>query len=1237
MIRLRIVHSPFEAERAEVLELQPDGRTFAQLVEDHRAPAWGRMPVAVMCNGRKLEEREATEPVPDGALVVIGPSTEGLDPLTWVLYAVVSIVLSAAVSWAYSRLVGVPDPDEPERGEDASPTYAWDQVATEYRGGFSVPLIFGEHAVGGTVIYTDVRTLAATTTLAARERLAVVLALGEGRIESIGGVTGGERGEFDGMGGFPGDPVQDAGPAIPVGIKVNGTELDPQTIQPGARAFVRMGEDDQTAFPQGAFPGVSQTDVVNLDLDDAGRVAIFTVEDSDPKSQLELLLAFPGGLYRQDTSGNFGTINAGLQGSSSGQQGCAFFVDWRPANRGIAWVTIGTVVVDVPPTLAAFVHTISIDLVPNNQPPTAAPIEVRVRRLTPARTQDNESSRAIWRQVIWRTEQSFSYPGCALLGLEIQAGDQITGGRPNFLIPTRGLRVRVWDATIGSGAPSAADYWDVPGGGDAYAGIWTYPPGRNPAWVLAAFLTHPKGLGRFFPPSAIDWPAFRNWADFCDRSIDLGAGVEAAFCCDTVLDTPEPAWRVVLRLLQCGRAAPVLDGGKFSVRYQYAAAHGRGTNVVPEKARDHLVSTSQVEAFSVRYFNTNARPSSIVFDILDRADDYAHRTVLVPDPDSGLDDPSAFHSTRESREARKLYGVTRRSQAIREGLFLHAANRLIASEVTFTAGPETITAGIGDIVGVQHDVFRPFGERGYSARITAETPDPDSDEITLDRDVTITSGMAIATRLQDGTIADVAIVSSAGEYTVGDVLELASAIAFQKGAPIVIGKVDKLVRDYEIVATSIALDMKREFRAVEWHPEIHDDIDVDEYLDASSLASSLGGDFDRQAGTADAQPDAASIVVRSIGPGGRRRIAWEAPPGYSGSPARVFVRPAGGSRWWLAGETASGFVDGELPGGQSVEIAVAVANRLGAFPPADAAPRATVAIDEFAPLPPPNVAGARAVISNGWDVALTWEPLGAVGVEVEIRRGPTFLGAELVGRTAAARIEIPAVVPYDDGDQVRFWIAARSAAGLLSPAPVAVDVATTAPSTRVELARTAFDPGDGTVSNLDVTGSGDFTLTLQAGAWDGVWTTEVVSLGFDVAALLALPFEFEWSEDLALDDAAAVLIESGEGHAWRLDGRESTPLRPGLVESFRIDDADGYALGQALPQAIESAVGARAVVAVWYRSARAAETIASMDWVRYVAPVVVVGSQLQVKVEVLRHDLRAEPVVRFLSARRFSA
>src|SRR5690606_13495741 len=128
--------------------------------------------------------------------------------------------------------------------------------------------------------------------------------------------------------------------------------------------------------------------------------------------------------------------------------------------------------------------------------------------------------------------------------------------------------------------------------------------------------------------------------------VPLDGGFEAYLQCDLVIDAPDAAWRHVLRICQAGRAVPVIRGNVISVRYSFSQAHGRGTNSVPAKVRTQLVSTSNVEEFSVQYFDVKKRPSQIVLDILDGSEDFVHLPLPVNDPASGLDDPSDVNPLR---------------------------------------------------------------------------------------------------------------------------------------------------------------------------------------------------------------------------------------------------------------------------------------------------------------------------------------------------------------------------------------------------------------------------------------------------------------------------------------------------------------------------------------------------------------------------------------------------------------
>ena len=72
-------------------------------------------------------------------------------------------------------------------------------------------------------------------------------------------------------------------------------------------------------------------------------------------------------------------------------------------------------------------------------------------------------------------------------GLDAAAGPLFSGGQPQITVPCDHQLVRVWDSVEGW-SPRC---WDVPA---APFDFNTYPPGRNPAWILLDFLLAEHGL-----------------------------------------------------------------------------------------------------------------------------------------------------------------------------------------------------------------------------------------------------------------------------------------------------------------------------------------------------------------------------------------------------------------------------------------------------------------------------------------------------------------------------------------------------------------------------------------------------------------------------------------------------------------------------------------------------------------------------------------------------------------------
>ncbi len=1117
------------------------GLTAADLVAEHRMPEWGQHPIGAAVLGRKLTEEELALPLPDGIEVVLAPEV-GFELIAT---ALVMLLVSTAVSYVFQLLVGAPKPPglPAERGFAGSPTYSFDRIHTEYRPGLPVPMVFGTHDVGGQVIYSNVFASTGGVNTGPSEELRVVLLLSEGRCEAIGDVagpvTGGTLGEADGLGGFPGEV---SGGSIPSDIRVDGNRLDHVNPLPGARVWLRMGEITQTPLPAVPFTGVSSTLVVNQPLDEAQQEQQASIAESKQVSVLSFILQFPAGLYQQDTQGNLAAYPVSFE----------FF--WRPTGVGaFQRLGVGSYLVSVQPVLSSFSVTVGFALVVGGQP-AQTPIEMQVRRLT-ASGGTNVVSRCQWRQLNYSlATYQFSYPRCTLLGLNVLATEATTGGRGEFLVRLRGMRVRVWDATIGGGLPSTARYFAVPASGDPYFGIWTYGPGRNPAWILAELLTHPAGLGEWVSDDDVDWPSLRSWADFCDQDATVGATSEAYMRCDLVVDSPDAAWDHVMRICQCGRAVPVVRGNKIGVKYEFSGAHGRGTNSVPAKAATQVFSTTNVRDFSVTYLNVRERPGVISAQFLNAAKDYAQDVVDVVDPEGGFDRPDTLNPLGYTKAAVQMYGMVRYTQVTREALFMHAVNAFVRSMCEFEVGPEALAAEVGDVIAVQHDILRPFSVESFSYRVHTTS---NVASIKLDRPFTAEVGKTyeVVARQADGTVATRAVTAGAGVYAAGSAIALASSVNVLRGAPAAVGETAKVVKEYQIVQVSLAPELRRRVRAIEWVPAMH-------ALTALSVASATEGTTEVYYSTATplvedasgAAAKASALRVSCPVEPGELVLGWEQPDGFRSRKARIYLRPSGSARWWAIDEVKGTEARLRLPPGEQYQVAVALKKRDGRWQMPDEGTSLTFTAPEFPQVSPPSVRRGAIAASAGV-LRLRWDPVDSPWLDYyEVRHGSRWTGARVVGRTRNPWLEVP-LAPRFDGTvgAGSFSVRARSKRGLYSPRELLLDGASTNPySDSASILDSAPNPAsEGTLIDAAYT---DSKLQIAAGKLQGRWDSQEFIIGYDVAAMVLLYWE-QWGEDLGfLVDHATFEVDSGEARWRTVDGRDASLVQPGIQTTELVDD-----------------------------------------------------------------------------------
>lgn len=1138
-----------------VLECSIDplpGESWAALVERVRLPAWSGMRIGIAIDGRKLEGEELAEKVRDGATVVVAPDPEGFDPISILVYAAVSALISAGLSLAMSALMPTPKAPnvEQQRGDETSATYAYDGVRTTQGQGLPIAQVYGLHGVGGHIINAAV--LADTLANPGREVLRIVLALADGRCHAIGGVTGGATGEVDALGGFPGGI---SGGSIPEGIQVNGTTLDASNPLPGVRTWIRLGELDQSPLPA-PFVGTSIVDVVGAELRNANDEHVYTIDDEDEITQVSFVLSAPGGIYRNIAGTRFGSpvdlwVGWRPQGTTT----------WRPF-QGPRGPFNGYQFASSAFSSQQYSETVVGDL----GGPESGPLEIRIARVTASYGAD-AIDLVLWRQVEWSSPHVFSYPRMSLVGFEFESTELVHGETPQFVVPISGRRVKVWDATNGW----SPECWDVP------PAPWNYyanPVGRNPAWIAVAFLLDRQGLGRRLNVSRLDLDSFARWAAYCDLAPgpvgDLWDGPR--YQCGLVVDSPGAAWDRLRRICFAGGAWPVINGDKVSIVFGYRDAFTLGPITVPARVRTQFFASSAIRDVRVDYINVRRRPTVIRYQFRDESAGWVPDEFQVEDPESGGVVADTFDPVPYNVAAIDAIGVTSRAQLFRMGIRSHAINRLASTRITFKVAAIGLFARPGNVVGVQTDVLRPWDVDPVGLTIAAAVSS--SLTVTLDRAVTLPAGktMSLLSRDAVGDVVEATITSPAGDYAAGATITLATAVTLAAGTTAALGVQEQIATDYEITSVSIDRDFSATVQGVKWAPEAYDDPSPSDY-DAGAFVSTLGvgsGDF----GQSTTTPPAIDPTTIRIQPAPDRRgvyfIEWARASGSRGLRARVFLRPSGAVSWALAGESVTERlrIEIQLRPFAVYDVAVVLERVAGIFAGVTDGDVATLTVPEFPPQAPASVTGAT-LRACALGVVIAWRPVDEADLQVEIRCGTDPISAQLVAVTrggmfidhAAGRVALGA----------SYWLAAVDRLGMYSREWIqAEDVDNLAASWRPDDTRdTVADSGDviadesATLNGLefetdenepDVIGA-----RLQALESDGyVRSPEIILLDDD-------SFEFEarayWSatvggrilERITVDDVSD-LVDSGESFYRRVDSREASLGSPGISDVL-VDDA----------------------------------------------------------------------------------
>lgn len=400
----------------------------------------------------------------------------------------------------------------------SSPTYSWTGIKTQISSGNPIPILYGTHKLGGTLI---------DNTLYYQERdqyLKTLLSLCHGEIEELSSEN----------------------------IYINDEPLSAFLNSDGDVSYqTRNGTFDQTIME--GFNTSSFNNVINYRLEYDNGSRIFTTQSTNIDS-FKIHLRFDGGLFYYDDKGNFkprenkfkieyrkiGDLSweslkiykkakyTEYQHQKSAQLSNIQYYrstnpkpekytyrvslgggDYRIATSyskltGKTRITTDTeftetdIISVIEETNQPFSYVIDSfqEDSPNNTLLELAQYEIRITPLLDYVESTRQKGIPLIAFIEEVNSTPFNHGGEALLGLKLKATEEISGNQPNYnmVVTRKPLEIKKPDGNV------------------------VYKPSNNPAWCCYDLLTNKEyGGGGKISHEDMDFNKFSEWADFCDN------------------------------------------------------------------------------------------------------------------------------------------------------------------------------------------------------------------------------------------------------------------------------------------------------------------------------------------------------------------------------------------------------------------------------------------------------------------------------------------------------------------------------------------------------------------------------------------------------------------------------------------------------------------------------------------------------------------------------------------------
>lgn len=902
----------------------------------------------------------------------------------------INSLLSLGISFFLKALTAPPKPSTDESPVDQSPTFSQAGIRNSVTPGGVIPIVIGEHRIGGQIIGTfnsiseltvsnfqsggsspttnvgpfslKQNTNSASAT-GGKTTLNLLIAVSEGEIEAINGLSG----DFDDV---------DAKTLTAGNLLINGNDASEYSQ---VLVSTRMGWVDQEIIP--GFGDTVNAAGVEINLKYQQPWQYTTTQDVDA---FEVQLFEPAGHFRIGSSNGKTKIKQVFYRFAYRAQGSTTFIFDQTIERTYL-------------NRAAHSWKLRVDNLPRNT------YEIILERLTfddddqsfIASGDQSEVSLATINAVNEITYGGSAHPGIAVIAVKALATDQLNG-TPTVTSLVKGKKWWVWDG-VSEENPN-----------------FTFQYTNNPGEFLPGFMLNRNfGLGNDIAANQIDYAAFATLATDCANSIDDGrGGTMNAWETNYVYDSGKKAGDFIDDVLTTCRSSLVPIAGKISVKTHKA------------KTPSHMFSEGSVSDVKVVWVDETNRPNRINVTFPNEELDYELDTVSVEN--QSVVDGNFIEETVT------LLGVTKPARAMR-----HGQHRLNVAGLTktleFRGALDSVLVSPGDVFWFNHQVL---STNHISGRVVSSS----TGGVVIDRDVVIAPSTVYKIRAiwslnNTRYMEEVSIMMLGATWPAGSSLVTGANWTNQppKGATYLFGPATDYIETYEVVECPLDPDLTRHVKAIQYDATVFDDdpgdvpTATDELFDPRKFPQAVTG----VKVVEETRPQRGTIIHTLA-------VSWK--PNNDFEQCRIYARnPLDDTAWEFVGEGSGGLCQvHDFERDVVIEVSVVPVSPSGNSRAPEFGTKARVAVKGRTVQPGSPTA---LVAENGESgVSLRWAAPDDVDLDCyKIKIGDNWAGGILVATVPACQTYcVLNQAHYASGSQV-FLVKAVSKYGVESDVAASVD------------------------------------------------------------------------------------------------------------------------------------------------------------------------------------------------------